>query len=759
MNLAIALHIESYALLALALAAAMAAALMAWRRRVRLPATSLTLIAMGMILLALAAGGLTWDRPKAGGVAVMVDLSASTRGARYRDRAVLDRRIAQLLGSTPYRVVFFAEQSRQSTSPTPLSDLPGDRTIFSPPPSGAVLLFSDGRFDLPAAGAPVFAVVDPALEETEDSAVERLEVRSGTVAARMRNQSFEPRHASVADERQEVGHGTMVLTRRVEPQQRVAAQVQGQDRWPENDSLALRVPPEIASERWWIGNGAPAGWRMMMPGELPIEAEAYLGASVIAVNNIAMEALPIIRQERLEQYVRDLGGGLLILGGDRAFAAGGYPGSRIEELSPLSSTPPAPAAHWILLADSSGSMAEPVGGTTRWEMVRRAIVGLPGQLPPADAITVGSFAQEVRWWSRGRSARETAVLSLPPADVHPHGPTNLQAALLSIIASAEGGMRKELLILSDADADLTDLDELAQGLVQRQIRLHLLDTYGKGRGLNALRELATKSGGQVVQELDPGKWVAAARKLAGQAAEDQLRRDQVAVRFSGELSPLASRAVDLWNHTWLKERAAGLAESAAQGERIPLAARWQQGLGRVAAVAFAPTSAEAEAIARLVEQRPADPRLRVTWDAASMLRVTIDAMDGQTYLNGLRMELEIAEEAAAARRVAIPQVAPGRYDLTIESPRRPAVATVWHEGRAEDRTAIAGRYAPEFDAIGNDRATLARLAARTSGRIVEPGSAKPIEFNWPRQRIALMPWLSAAGFLLMGAGLLWWRVR
>jgi hypothetical protein len=320
-------------------------------------------------------------------------------------------------------------------------------------------------------------------------------------------------------------------------------------------------------------------------------------------------------------------------------------------------------------------------------------------------------------------------------------------------------MRNELLILSDADADLKDLDQLAQGLAQRQIRLHLLDTYGKGRGLGALRELAAKSGGQVVQELDPGKWVAAARKLAGQAAEDQLRRDAVAVRFSGELSPLASRAVDRWNRTWLKERAAGLAESAVQGDRIPLAARWQQGMGRVAAVAFVPTSAEAEAIARLVEQRPADPRLRVTWDAASMLRVTIDAMDGQAYLNGLRMELEIAEEAAAPRRVAIPQVAPGRYELAIDSPRRPAVAAVWHEGRVVDRTAVAGRYAREFDAIGNDRTNLARLAAMTGGQVIESGRTRPIEFNWPRQRIALASWLSAAGFLLMGAGLLWWRLR
>lgn len=349
-------------------------------------------------------------------------------------------------------------------------------------------------------------------------------------------------------------------------------------------------------------------------------------------------------------------------------------------------------------------------------------------------------------------------MPLPPPDVRPHGPTNLETALQSIIAGADDGMRKELLILSDADADIKDVDALAAGLAQRKIRLHLLDTYGKGRGLTALSKLARRSGGQVVRELDPGKWVMAARKLAGQAGDDQLKRDAANVRFAAELARLPARQIPLWNRVWLKERASTLAETTQDAERIPLAAQWQQGLGRVAAVAFPPTSAEADAIARLVEQRPADPRLRVTWDPGSKLRVRIDAVDAGAYINGLKLELELAEEGTPSRRLAILQSGPGQYELATEAPRRPAIATLWHAGQPVARTAIAGRYPPEFDAIGTDRENMNRLASLTGGRVIEPGSTPPIDFDWPRRSIPLTPWLAMAGFLLIGGGLLWWRL-
>ncbi|MDB5291237.1 MAG: hypothetical protein JWL69_2478, partial [Phycisphaerales bacterium] len=82
-------------------------------RRPGLPGATLWLGGLGSVLLCLAAGGVVWQRPTAGEVAVMVDLSPSTRTAGYRNRAALDRRITSLLGNAPHRVYYFAQDIAQ----------------------------------------------------------------------------------------------------------------------------------------------------------------------------------------------------------------------------------------------------------------------------------------------------------------------------------------------------------------------------------------------------------------------------------------------------------------------------------------------------------------------------------------------------------------------------------------------------------------------------------------------------------------------
>ena len=55
------------------------------------------------------------------------------------------------------------------------------------------------------------------------------------------------------------------------------------DRWPENDALTFQRPPPPELERWWIGEGAPAGWKAVAASDLPAEAPAYLAANRVTV--------------------------------------------------------------------------------------------------------------------------------------------------------------------------------------------------------------------------------------------------------------------------------------------------------------------------------------------------------------------------------------------------------------------------------------------------------------------------------------------
>jgi hypothetical protein len=105
----------------------------------------------------------------------------------------------------------------------------------------------------------------------------------------------------------------------------------------------------------------------------------------------------------------------------------------------------------------------------------------------------------------------------------------------------------------------------------------------------------------------------------------------------------------------------------------------------------------------------------------------------------------------------IPQVAPGRYELTLPAPRTPAFAAV-HLDRVIDRAAIPGRYAPEFDAIGNDYDAMRRLAAQTGGRVIDPAWNKPLDLTFPVHEVPLTPWLTLAGGVVLLAALARWRL-
>jgi hypothetical protein len=689
--------------------------LIAFLRRPVAPRGTFILCGTGLLLFALASANPILQRPGPREVAVMVDLSPSTRTARYRDRATLDRRIAELLRGTPYRIQYFADGTHPVDASGPqLPDLPADRTTYHPPAAAAVLLFSDCRFALPEQSPPTYVCVDVGLDDPPDAAVANLEIRGTDAAISLRNRGA-PRRLTIDGTNPAspttMPAGSLVITRSLTTGvSQVAAELSPGDAWPENDALATIVPPPQRRERWWIGgSSAPPGWRAMRPGDLPTEPNAYLAAASIALDNVAASDLSALQQQRLQQYVRDLGGGLLILGGDRAFAAGGYQGTPIDAICPLASSPPAPTTHWVLLADGSGSMSEAVPGGTKWQSATGAIAQVLPHLPPEDVASVGSFSESLQWWVEGKPVRDAMKLPVPPSSAYPHGPTNLQPALEAIARSADGKMPVHVLVLSDFETQITGAPQLADLLKSKHISLHLL-AIGEGTALPALRQVAAATGGRVMTQLD------------------------------------------LWNRTWLKEGASKLAEARAGAEPVPMAASWNAGEGRVLGVAFAPDASTVERLAGLVARPPRDPRFHVSWETGSRLRVKIDAISGREYLNGQPLSLETGDA-----RHPVPQTGPGQYELAIDAPRSASVATVRIGDQVLERFAIAGRYAPEFDGIGNDLAAMRELARRSGGAVVPPDQARPLDIHWPVREVPLVSVLSIAGAALIGAGLLWWQ--
>ena len=309
--------LASPALFGAAAALALVAVAVAVVRRVALPRATMILMTLALACVCLAAGGLTWQRRAGGHVAVVVDVSPSMRSAAYQDRAKLAARVDQLLGRTPYTLYELADGVRRAPSQAPSQltrRVDSHQTTYAPPPDAdAVVLFSDARFSTtnpttertiaatpaatPAAAAPqTFVVLDPALDNPPDVAIERLGIRGDTIVVTLFNGGGgRPRKMTISgtdvrDVPVDIP-GRFVVTGKITPGAREAIAYVGPfDSWMGNDSLEIRVPPPATAEKWWVGAGparAPAAdWVRVDPGALPVNVLDYLAAGVIVLDNV-----------------------------------------------------------------------------------------------------------------------------------------------------------------------------------------------------------------------------------------------------------------------------------------------------------------------------------------------------------------------------------------------------------------------------------------------------------------------------------------
>src|SRR5258707_10002436 len=102
-------------------------------------------------------------------------------------------------------------------------------------------------------------------------------------------------------------------------------------------------------------------------------------------------------------YVRDLGGGLIMTGGDQSFGRGGYYKTTIEEILPVRSDfekeKEKPSLAMVLVIDKSGSM-----GGEKIELAKTAAKSAAELLGPSDKLGVIAFEGQSFWISEVQPA-------------------------------------------------------------------------------------------------------------------------------------------------------------------------------------------------------------------------------------------------------------------------------------------------------------------------------------------------------------------
>src|SRR6516165_12051289 len=114
------------------------------------------------------------------------------------------------------------------------------------------------------------------------------------------------------------------------------------------------------------------------------------------LSNVPATAMSTRQMNNIRTYVQELGGGLIMLGGDQAFGLGGYYKTTIEEILPVRSDfekeKEKPSLAMVLVIDKSGSM-----GGVKIEMAKEAAKSAVELLGASDKVGVIAFEGETYW--------------------------------------------------------------------------------------------------------------------------------------------------------------------------------------------------------------------------------------------------------------------------------------------------------------------------------------------------------------------------
>lgn len=519
-------------------------------------------------------------------------------------------------------------------------------------------------------------------------------------------------------------------------------------------------------------------------GALPATLRELVEYDLVILNNVSGLDLPLARMELLEHYVRDAGGGVVKIGGDRSYGAGGYHGTPVERLLPVNMNVKTeikiPSLSVIFVLDRSGSMGSSTRGEEKLAIAKRAALSSIDLLNRLDRVGVLAFD----------SGREWVV---PPTEVGMRRPIVEQLRGLQVgggtdlyraVEEAHRVMRKErakvkhLIVLSDGLTEgEKNLDSLGERIAADGITVSTV-AMGTDADQKLMARLAELGRGRYYHADDPGNVprIFASETLAitrDLVVEGSIRPRRV---YAGEsIEGLGTNGFPL-----LRGYQRTLAKPAAQvllagRDDDPVLASWRYGLGKAAAF----TSDLSGRWGRHWVEWPAFGRFVAQLARSTMRRdgnesfvprfqwhgqrgeMTVDALDrDDRFINGLELWASLVDPSRGTRRVRLGQVAPGRYqgEFPVTGAGRYYITLTGRDGQAQvgPRTfGLAVPYSPEYLDLGVDRELLRDIASMTGGRVLSLSGASSSDViasspqaPGPRSRIWWPFFLAALALLL-----------
>ncbi len=497
----------------------------------------------------------------------------------------------------------------------------------------------------------------------------------------------------------------------------------------------------------------------VVPEAVPENLTGLAAYDSIVLVDAPATRLSTAQMEALRVFTRDLGRGLVMIGGEGSYGAGGYRDTPLEEALPVDmdvrDREKDPDVALVVVLDKSGSMdachcntanrdmGAAIQGVPKVDIGKEAILRAAAALTARDEFGVVAFDENAHWVVRTAPLGDVGDVEGQIAGVRPDGQTNIFAGLSEAVDSLEqtSATKRHVILLTDGWSSSGDYAALLDRMKAAGITL---STVGAGAGsATVLEELAEQGGGRFYNAVNPASIPDIFLKETQQVSGQQIVEEPffpVQTAASPILRGLEEGLPQLlgYNGTTVKAAAQSVLVTARDD---PLLAQWQYGLGRSVAWTSDATGRWARNwvpwpgfnrfFSQLVawsfpgEETEGIEALFVTEGDETTLRLESVEEDG-TPRNFYETLVNLVSPEIDGRQVRLVQTAPGVYEASLGrlDPGAYALRVIQTKPGATSLGRTLGLVAPtpaEYRLLGTNEPLLASLRAATGGReVTEP---------------------------------------
>ncbi len=470
------------------------------------------------------------------------------------------------------------------------------------------------------------------------------------------------------------------------------------------------------------------------------------------LGNVPKDSLTESQQRLIEANVHDMGAGLIMLGGENSFGAGGWMNTPIEKALPVDMQIKA------LKVQGKGALVQimhateiPEGNYWMKVIAQEAIKTLSSY----DYCGMVHWEGQEAWLftirpvGNGKASMLRAIDRMTPGDMPAFDPT-LQMSLTGL-RKVTDAMTKHIIVISDGDPAAPSPQVINQLIANKiTVTTVIVAAHGNDPGsIQTMRDIAVKTKGRFYQVTNPKAlpriYQKEARIISRPLIFEQGKPWLPVVKYTSE--PIVGLTGTLPPITGLVQTSPKESElvevpimSPLPAEQPPpLLAHWTYGLGR--SVAFTSDAGRKWATAwpswenyaafwsQVVRwsMRPVDNRnltLNVRREEGK-IKVVVDALDKESqFLNFLQIQGSILSPDLKRTPVDLVQTAPGRYEGTVENAEASGnyFVNLGFSGAGDIKgvvsTGVSVPYSDEYRELKSNPGTLETVASLTNGEVL-----------------------------------------